>query len=453
MARDISCANFDRRIKIILFIKVDQHQQEFLVERELEDLIKHSELIGAYNRMCMTNLGSYYHDKRLDFGHNDDLYGNIGVSSLCGVFGYGKPAAIEDIVILWKVKKVHVAYHGSSLVVVSDVGTSVKIKVDSCEGRGYRVWISYTVWGLQIWSKNENFKESLMANLQASHSIAWSASYKFPSKIKPQSSIHICYLLINLCGHFSPLITKLGSEKMVSLSAMPVASSLTTSGSKATYSTNLSSVDSIPSTLFGRRLSNAQHRVRSTKINTTSTDMYFNNDSLVVQRMQASVSKLGDLGGVTLDSQRWNVVLHSEDKSSTIVADDGLTTVQEALLKDSLENIRAKLARQTATETNNLDRNVTIIIVILIGGLITDGVNVVAVSANRVLIVRRIENMTKALVAKLGLIFKKVDSELADVAAVSANNKYKVGNMIEEVMPMVGCKGVLNRDGSGKKSF
>lgn len=35
------------------------------------------------------------------------------------------------------------------------------------------------------------------------------------------------------------------------------------------------------------------------------------------------------------------------------------------------------------------------------------------------------------------------DSEVADVAAVSAGNNYEIGNMIVEVMSKVGRKGVV----------
>ncbi|KAL9683478.1 hypothetical protein QQ045_015300 [Rhodiola kirilowii] len=62
-------------------------------------------------------------------------------------------------------------------------GTSVKIKVDLCEGRGYLEWISPTVLGLQVMSNNEISKDFLMTNLQASHTISWSAHTNSHMKI------------------------------------------------------------------------------------------------------------------------------------------------------------------------------------------------------------------------------------------------------------------------------
>ncbi|KHG29817.1 Chaperonin 60 subunit beta 1, chloroplastic -like protein [Gossypium arboreum] len=69
---------------------------------------------------------------------------------------------------------------------------------------------------------------------------------------------------------------------------------------------------------------------------------------------------------------------------------------------------------------------------------------VVAADANLVLTTRGIEKTTRALVSELKAISKEVeDSELADVAAVSAGNNNEIGNMIAESMSKVGRKGVI----------
>jgi len=47
------------------------------------------------------------------------------------------------------------------------------------------------------------------------------------------------------------------------------------------------------------------------------------------------------------------------------------------------------------------------------------------------------------LVVKYKMVLQVEDSELADVAAVSAGNNYEVGNMIAEAMSKVGRKGVV----------
>ncbi|KAH1039141.1 hypothetical protein J1N35_040884, partial [Gossypium stocksii] len=66
-------------------------------------------------------------------------------------------------------------------------------------------------------------------------------------------------------------------------------------------------------------------------------------------------------------------------------------------------------------------------------------IQVVAAGANLVLITRGIEKTTRALVSELKAISKEVeDSELADVAAVSAGNNNEIGKMIAMAMSKVG---------------
>nr|GMC46925.1 ruBisCO large subunit-binding protein subunit beta, chloroplastic [Ipomoea batatas] len=85
-------------------------------------------------------------------------------------------------------------------------------------------------------------------------------------------------------------------------------------------------------------------------------------------------------------------------------------------------------------------------------GLIDEAVKVVATVANHVLITRGIEKTTKALVSELKNMSKEVeDSELVDVAVVSAGNNYEVGNMIVEAMSKVGRKGIVTLE-EGKRS-
>ncbi|CAI0440521.1 unnamed protein product [Linum tenue] len=166
--------------------------------------------------------------------------------------------------------------------------------------------------------------------------------------------------------------------------------------------------------------------------------------SSFIVTLQSGVNKLADLVGVTLGPKGRNVVLESKYGSPKIV-NDGVTVAKEVELEDPVENIGAKLVRQAAAKTNDLAGDGTTTSVVLAQGLIAEGVKVVAAGANPVLITRGIEKTTKALVNELKSISKEVveDSELADVAAVSAGNNYEVGNMIAEAMSKVGRKGVV----------
>ncbi|KAI3814941.1 hypothetical protein L1987_14590 [Smallanthus sonchifolius] len=208
--------------------------------------------------------------------------------------------------------------------------------------------------------------------------------------------------------------------------------------------TQLSSFSSISSSPLGHRRQNVVLQKRcSLKVKAMAKDLYFNKDGSAVKKLQAGVNKLADLVGVTLGPKGRNVVLESKYGSPKIV-NDGVTVAKEVELEDPVENIGAKLVRQAASKTNDLAGDGTTTSVVLAQGLITEGVKVVAAGANPIQITRGIEKTTRALVEELKRMSKEVDdSELADVAAVSAGNNYEVGNMIAEAMSKVGRKGVV----------
>ncbi|CAI0384299.1 unnamed protein product [Linum tenue] len=212
----------------------------------------------------------------------------------------------------------------------------------------------------------------------------------------------------------------------------------------ASPSNKLSSLASVSGSSFGRRKQNVG--LRNSRLPMTckaAKELHFNKDGSAIKKLQTGVNKLADLVGVTLGPKGRNVVLESKYGSPKIV-NDGVTVAKEVELEDPVENIGAKLVRQAAAKTNDLAGDGTTTSVVLAQGLIAEGVKVVAAGANPVLITRGIEKTTRALVKELKLISKEVeDSELADVAAVSAGNNYEVGNMIAEAMSKVGRKGVV----------
>ncbi|PWA35234.1 ruBisCO large subunit-binding protein subunit beta, chloroplastic [Artemisia annua] len=211
-----------------------------------------------------------------------------------------------------------------------------------------------------------------------------------------------------------------------------------------TASRSLSSFASISSAPISSRRRNVvlQKKVNP-KVKAMAKELYFNKDGSAIKKLQAGVNKLADLVGVTLGPKGRNVVLESKYGSPKIV-NDGVTVAKEVELEDPVENIGAKLVRQAASKTNDLAGDGTTTSVVLAQGLITEGVKVVAAGANPIQITRGIERTTKALVAELKRMSKDVeDSELADVAAVSAGNNPEVGNMIAEAMSKVGRQGIV----------
>ncbi|KAF5184454.1 60 kDa chaperonin [Thalictrum thalictroides] len=238
---------------------------------------------------------------------------------------------------------------------------------------------------------------------------------------------------------------------MSSLGALAVPGNHTMGKKLSNSSGMLSSFASISSVSFDRRRQNVALQRRCASKIRAAKELYFNKDGSAIRKLQTGVNKLADLVGVTLGPKGRNVVLESKYGSPKIV-NDGVTVAKEVELEDPVENIGAKLVRQAASKTNDLAGDGTTTSVVLAQGLIAEGVKVVAAGANPVQITRGIEKTAKALVAELKLMSKEVeDSELADVAAVSAGNNYEVGSMIAEAMSKVGRKGVVTLE-EGKSS-
>ncbi|KAG0615999.1 hypothetical protein M758_5G082400 [Ceratodon purpureus] len=229
------------------------------------------------------------------------------------------------------------------------------------------------------------------------------------------------------------------------------ATTMAMAGSAATASLRVTTADASSlssSAAMGRVAFRGAARLQRQRVAHRMTvkaakELHFNKDGSAIKRMQAGVDKLADLVGVTLGPKGRNVVLESKYGSPKIV-NDGVTVAKEVELEDPVENIGAKLVRQAAAKTNDLAGDGTTTSVVLSQGLIAEGVKVVAAGANPVQITRGIDKTVKELVKELAKLSKEVeDSELADVAAVSAGNNPEVGEMIAEAMSKVGRKGVV----------
>jgi len=194
---------------------------------------------------------------------------------------------------------------------------------------------------------------------------------------------------------------------------------------------------------FARATAGAGARRGGALVTRMAKDLHFNKDMKALKQMQAGVDKLASVVGVTLGPKGRNVVLESKFGSPKIV-NDGVTVAKEVDLEDPVENIGAKLVRQAAQRTNDMAGDGTTTATILSAAIIAEGMKIVAAGANPVQLTRGIDKTIKALVVELAKLSKEVeDSELADVATVSAGGNVEVGQMISEAMARVGRAGVI----------
>jgi chaperonin GroEL len=160
--------------------------------------------------------------------------------------------------------------------------------------------------------------------------------------------------------------------------------------------------------------------------------------------MLKGVNVLANAVRVTLGPKGRNVVL-GKKYGSPVITKDGVTVAKEIELKDKYENMGAQMVKEVATKTNDIAGDGTTTATVLAQAIFREGVKNVTAGANPMSLQRGIQLGVEAATAELEKLSKKVKSkdELANVAAVSANNDREIGELIAEAMDRVGKDGVV----------
>jgi chaperonin GroEL len=160
--------------------------------------------------------------------------------------------------------------------------------------------------------------------------------------------------------------------------------------------------------------------------------------------MLKGVNVLANAVRVTLGPKGRNVVL-GKKFGSPLITKDGVTVAKEIELKDKYENMGAQMVKEVATKTNDIAGDGTTTATVLAQAIFREGVKNVTAGANPMALQRGIQLGVEAAVKALEKMSKNVKGkeELANVAAVSANNDRELGDLISEAMDRVGRDGVV----------
>ncbi|MFA6082376.1 MAG: chaperonin GroEL [Patescibacteria group bacterium] len=159
--------------------------------------------------------------------------------------------------------------------------------------------------------------------------------------------------------------------------------------------------------------------------------------------LKKGVNIVADTVKVTMGPRGRNVVLDKGFGAPTST-NDGVTIAKEIELEDKFENMGAQLVIEVAKKTNDAAGDGTTTATVLAQALINEGLKVVAAGANPLAVRHGIEKGTKAVVEAIKQESTPVSgkAEISQVASISANNQ-EVGNLIAEIMDMVGKDGVI----------
>jgi chaperonin GroEL len=162
------------------------------------------------------------------------------------------------------------------------------------------------------------------------------------------------------------------------------------------------------------------------------------------QAMKDGIDALADAVKITLGPKGRNVVLDKKYGAPTIT-NDGVTIAKEIELQDPFPNIGAQLAKEIASKTNDVAGDGTTTATVLGQAIVAEGLKNVTAGANPMALKRGIEKGTQAVIERLRSISVAVTErdQMAQVAAISANNDDAIGDLIGEVMEKVGKDGVI----------
>ncbi|MCB1118853.1 MAG: chaperonin GroEL [Chlamydiia bacterium] len=147
---------------------------------------------------------------------------------------------------------------------------------------------------------------------------------------------------------------------------------------------------------------------------------------------------------VTLGPKGRNVIL---DKSygTPHITKDGVTVAKEIELEDKHENMGAQMVKEVANKTNDKAGDGTTTATVLAEAIYGEGLRNVTAGANPMDLKRGMEKALKTVVAKLEKMSKKVETqtEITQVATISANNDSEIGEMIAHAIEKVGKDGTI----------
>ncbi len=151
------------------------------------------------------------------------------------------------------------------------------------------------------------------------------------------------------------------------------------------------------------------------------------------------VDKLANAVRVTLGPKGRNVLINKSFGAPTIT-NDGVTIAKEIELKDAYENMGAQLVKEVATKTNDVAGDGTTTATILGQSILKEGIKLIAAGVSPMQVKRGLDKCVVQIVEKIKELAHpiKENSEVAQVASISANKDPSIGKIMADAMETVG---------------
>ena len=169
------------------------------------------------------------------------------------------------------------------------------------------------------------------------------------------------------------------------------------------------------------------------------------------EAIRKGVRQLAKAVKTTLGPRGRNVILEKKFGSPTVTK-DGVTVAKEIELEGKYENIGAQMVKEVASKTSDVAGDGTTTATVLAEAIFEEGLKNVVAGANPLGIRRGIDKAVEVITQELKKMSTPVKdkADMAQVAAVAANNDDEIGKIIADAMDKVGKDGVITvEEGKG----
>ena len=155
------------------------------------------------------------------------------------------------------------------------------------------------------------------------------------------------------------------------------------------------------------------------------------------------INQLADAVKVTLGPKGRNVALGRKFGAPSITK-DGVTVAREIELKDSLENMGARMVREVASKTSDVAGDGTTTATVLAQVIFREGIKAVTAGANPMALKRGIDRAVERSCEEIARLSAPIrEDAIAQIGTISANGDRTIGELIARAVHTVGKDGVI----------
>jgi len=169
-------------------------------------------------------------------------------------------------------------------------------------------------------------------------------------------------------------------------------------------------------------------------------------DSEARKALLNGAMKLASAVKSTLGPRGRNVVIDKGWGSPTVTK-DGVTVAEEIELRDKAENLGAKLIKEAASKTSDVAGDGTTTATVLTEAIFKEALKNIAAGADPMALNRGMRAAVDAVSKKLTEISQPIDStketDIINIASISANNDTAIGKTMADAFMKVGKDGVI----------